>query len=184
MSVELTQEHLPSCCSNVALVGFYGSGKTKVGQIVAKRLKFSFVNTDDLIRRHYGISSLCEVFQTHGREHYLNVEAQIVASLSNRSNSVISTGGTFIESDINPSNLKHHALIFVLMTRPDVILERIRANPDRPFLPASLSDAEIIARWEASRERYANCGLQIPANSDIDAAAQIVRTVGRVLFGR
>ena len=51
---------------NIVLIGFMGSGKTTVGREVARRLGWSFVDTDDEIERGAG-KSIAAIFADEGK---------------------------------------------------------------------------------------------------------------------
>ena len=58
---------------NIVLVGFMGSGKSAVGRHVAKRLRFQFVDTDQLIIDRAGIP-IAAIFAEHGEEYFRDLE--------------------------------------------------------------------------------------------------------------
>lgn len=45
---------------NLALIGFMGTGKSSVGRLVAERLRFDFLDTDELIETRAG-QSIAEI---------------------------------------------------------------------------------------------------------------------------
>ena len=38
---------------NIFLTGFMGSGKSKIGRLIAKKLNINFIDTDDVIESRY-----------------------------------------------------------------------------------------------------------------------------------
>ena len=60
----------------VVLVGFMGSGKTQVGQALARRLGWPFRDFDREIEGRLGLS-IPEVFRQHGEELFREMEGQI-----------------------------------------------------------------------------------------------------------
>ena len=65
---------------NLALTGFMGTGKSTVGRQVAQELGFEFVDTDDLIEEHAGVS-IAEIFSQSGEVVFRKMEREVVANL-------------------------------------------------------------------------------------------------------
>jgi len=77
----------------IVLVGYMGSGKTTLGKLLAKELKISFLDLDEIIEEGLG-DSISNIFKGRGeiffrkKEHeYLNMV------LSKKDNFILSTGG-------------------------------------------------------------------------------------------
>ena len=71
----------PRKIQNLALVGFMGTGKSSVGQIVAEHLHFRFVDTDELIEARAG-RNIAEIFAQAGEEVFRGIERQVVLELA------------------------------------------------------------------------------------------------------
>src|SRR5687767_1058205 len=99
--------------SNIALVGFMGTGKSTVGQIVAGMLHFKFLDTDEMIEGMAG-KRISEIFAVEGEERFREYERQVVARLSEVTGAVISTGGGLVTRPENMANLKKHSLVVCL----------------------------------------------------------------------
>ena len=82
---------------NITLIGFMGTGKTTVGRIVSEQLKFEFLDTDALIEERSG-RKIAEIFSQNGEPAFRELEAQLVEELSERTNTVISTGRRSVRS--------------------------------------------------------------------------------------
>ena len=50
---------------NIALIGFMGTGKSAVGRILAEQLRFTFVDTDELIEARTG-KTISAIFASDG----------------------------------------------------------------------------------------------------------------------
>ena len=85
---------------NIVLVGFMGSGKSTVGRLVAKRLRFRFLDTDQLIVNRAGMP-ITEIFAQRGEEHFRDLETAALESLENLRQCVISTGGGAVVKERN-----------------------------------------------------------------------------------
>ncbi len=78
----------------ISLIGMAGVGKSTVGELLAKALDWAYLDTDRLLECYYG-RPLQQIFDTLGRETFLQAEEIIVAGLGSK-RCVISTGGSVV----------------------------------------------------------------------------------------
>ncbi|HIC97788.1 MAG TPA: shikimate kinase, partial [Aquificaceae bacterium] len=76
----------------VFLVGFMGSGKTTVGGIVARRLGWEFLDTDEEIEKKEGMS-VKDIFTRKGELYFRKLELEVLKEVSGRESVVVATGG-------------------------------------------------------------------------------------------
>ncbi len=88
----MTNPHQPPLPSRIALIGFMGAGKTTVGKILAEKLGYRFVDTDDVIVDMAG-APIAEIFQHRGEPAFRAIEAEALRSLAGRELTVIAAGG-------------------------------------------------------------------------------------------
>ena len=67
------------------LIGFMGSGKTTVGQFLAKKLNLELIEMDDLIIKKAG-KSIKKIFNEDGEAQFRELETQVSKSLMNKIN--------------------------------------------------------------------------------------------------
>ena len=79
---------------NIVLIGMPGTGKSVVGQALASRLGYEFVDVDDLIVERAG-KTLPEILRQDGLEAFYKIEGQVGCDL-NRQHTVIATGGSVV----------------------------------------------------------------------------------------
>jgi shikimate kinase len=118
---------------NIALVGFMGTGKSTVGQLVAGMLGFRFVDTDEMIEGMAG-KRIPEIFAAEGEARFREYEQQVVKELEGFSKTVISTGGGFVTNPENLASLKTHALVVCLWCSAETIFKRVGHQSHRPLL--------------------------------------------------
>ena len=118
---------------NLTLIGFMGTGKSSVGRLVADQLHFTFLDTDAVIEARAG-ASIEDIFKQHGEPVFREWESRIVAELTRRNKTVISTGGGLPANETNLASLKTHSLVVCLWASPDKILQRVRNQTHRPLL--------------------------------------------------
>ena len=59
--------------TNIVLTGFMGTGKTTVGQILARKLNREFVDMDALIEARAGMT-IPQIFQRRGEDEFRALE--------------------------------------------------------------------------------------------------------------
>lgn len=119
---------------NIILVGFMGTGKSAVGELLAKRLKRPFVDLDRQIEKEAG-RPVPQIFAEQGEEMFRKLEAQAVREVASKDSQVIATGGGVMLDDSNVEALKKNGLVVCLTAQPETILKRTLASlPSRPLL--------------------------------------------------
>jgi shikimate kinase len=121
--------------ANVVLTGFMGTGKTTVGRLLADRLGFEFVDTDQLIEQHHG--PIPQIFREQGEGEFRRLERTTADQLADRTGLVISTGGRLLLDTVNAARLEATGHVFCLTASVDTILARVSADgatPERPLL--------------------------------------------------
>ena len=77
---------------SVVLCGFMGCGKTTVGELAAKRLGMDYVDADQYIVEKAGMT-ISEMFEKYGESYFRDREYEAMQALSQRKNTIISSGG-------------------------------------------------------------------------------------------
>ena len=118
---------------NIVLVGFMGSGKSTVGRMVARRLRFRFLDTDKLVeeRAHMRIP---EIFEKHGEADFRGRETAVLTSLRGVQQHIVATGGGIVTVAENIPLLRSLGLVVLLTAEPDEIYRRVSRNSERPLL--------------------------------------------------
>lgn len=78
---------------NIILTGYMGCGKTTIGKNIAKRLGYTFVDTDEMIVEQQQ-RSINEIFAAEGEAAFREMETALLKQLTDtkRNHLVISTG--------------------------------------------------------------------------------------------
>ncbi len=130
-----------------------GTGKSAVGRLLAKKTGRSFIDTDDLIVGHTGLT-ISEIFTTEGEDRFRELEREISRDLEQAENAVIATGGRLMLDPINALSLSGKNQVFCLTAAPDEIVERLGDERDRPLLAGADSETRITQLLKEREEGY------------------------------
>jgi shikimate kinase len=160
---------------NIALIGFMGTGKSSVGQIVAGQLHFTFLDTDHVIESRTG-KTISEIFAQDGEPVFRELEKGIVGELLTRKKTIISTGGGLPANPENMASLKKHSLVVCLWASPEKIWERVRSQSHRPLLrePDPLAKIRSLLADREPCYRQADVLLNTEMRALKDVAQQVI----------
>lgn len=138
---------------NIVLIGFMGSGKSAVGHLLAEELKMNFLDTDELIENTEG-RKISEIFKADGEDYFRDLETEVIKTLQDYDNFVLSTGGGMVLREENVSLLKSMGPVILLWAGPEVIYERVKSEIHRPLLQVPEPLEEIKKRLEQREPFY------------------------------
>jgi len=162
--------------SNLYFVGIMGSGKSAVGDIVARRLgNYNFLDTDVIIESAAGMS-IPKIFAEAGEDVFRDIESQVLNQVHAYVRCVISTGGGIVCRPMNWSKL-HTGIVVWLDVEPEVIMSRIEGT-DRPLLQTEnpLETLTNLLDQRTSRYQQADVHVKVtPDMSEHDVADSIIK---------
>ncbi|MBQ7590813.1 MAG: shikimate kinase [Verrucomicrobia bacterium] len=119
---------------NIALIGFMGVGKTTCGQYLARKLGYTFFDTDQAIVDSSG-RSIANIFKTQGEAAFRALERDLVyKTIPQLNHTIISTGGGLGANPEYIGVLKQHAMVVHLCLPAEDIYDRVKGNRSRPLL--------------------------------------------------
>ena len=116
----------------IYVIGLSGCGKSTISKCLAKKLGYSFYDTDSLIEESENMI-INNIFSKFGEPHFRALETIALEKISKKENSVIATGGGIILSEKNRAILKDNGIIIFIDRTPKNITENININ-SRPLL--------------------------------------------------
>lgn len=119
--------------NNIVLIGFMGTGKSSVGRYVAKKSAGKFIELDNEIVQRAGMS-IPAIFAEKGEPFFRAMEASLIAEYSEQEDLIISTGGGAVLNPLNVENLQKKGLLICLTANPEIILDRVEKDNNRPLL--------------------------------------------------
>ena len=140
----------------VFLIGMMGSGKSTFGRKLASFLQYDFIDLDAYIEERQQIS-ISELFEKMGEDSFRKIEHQCLIELSNRKNTVVSTGGG-APCFFNNMELINTAGISVYLKAESAFLaSRLKSNKKERPLIAHINDdylVEFLDEILHRREKY------------------------------
>ena len=118
---------------NIILVGFMGTGKTAVGQRLARKFGMTFLDMDLVIEERQN-RKISVIFAEKGEPFFRSLERALVAELSARDGLVVAAGGGVVLNADNIADFNRTGLVVCLTAAPEVILERVSRTSHRPLL--------------------------------------------------
>lgn len=113
----------------IALIGFMGSGKTTIGQSLAKELNFNMIEMDWMILQSHACENMSQLFEKGGELLLRESEIEIAKEWRDITDTVISTGGGVVLNKIIIDYLKeNNGKIIFLNTSFDIVKKRIEAD--------------------------------------------------------
>jgi len=112
---------------NIVLTGMPGSGKSSVGNLLAKK-GFIFADIDTEIEKRCGCS-IRNLIEQKGEAYFRDLETRVVREVSVKSGLVIAAGGDTILREENVRALKRNGKLYFL----DADLSRLRVTSKRPL---------------------------------------------------
>jgi len=167
----------------VVLIGFLGAGKSVVGQALANRLEWRFIDFDAEVKRREG-RPLSEVAQDRGASYLRDAERALTEEVAQEQRLVIAPGGAWITQPELLEVLGPTTLAIWLKVSPSEAYERVReSSNDHPWRDES-NALDLIGDLMRERESlFRLADVSVPTNwRSPEAIAfeveQIVRTRG------
>ena len=151
----------------IFLVGLMGCGKTTIGQLLAEKLHYEFVDTDDLIVQNYQ-QDINTIFHEKGEKFFRNLETTTLQNVINNTKNiknikniknngkkyVISTGGGIVLKDENRQLLKQFGYNIYLQTDTNILVQRLMTDTQRPLLKNKENLAENLQNLYNQRNKF------------------------------
>jgi len=140
--------------ANLVLTGFMGTGKSTIGERVARALHREFLDMDALIveRTQHTIPA---IFARMHEAYFRTIERGLVHELALRENLVISTGGGALVHGDNLTVFQATSTVICLTASLDVLTSRIAGDSNRPLA------SKFQELYESRLPKYQQITLQI-----------------------
>lgn len=159
-----------------------GAGKTTLGNLLAKHLGYSFVDTDSLISEAAG-KSINQIFADEGEKAFRELETKVLAEISSYKKLTIATGGGIVVNPFNWSYL-HHGIVVWLDVPVEELFARLQDDRTRPLLQDSDPLGKLNSILEERRPLYANADVHVnvvPGTGPEQLAVLVLEEIKKVL---
>lgn len=126
----------------IVLIGMMGSGKTTIGKLLGEKLTLRSIDIDVIIEQNER-RTVSEIFQNEGEKYFRNIERETIKKIFTNKDLIISLGGGAFEDQLTRELLLKNSTVIYLKTSPNVILERIKNNTNRPLLKNQMTVEKI-----------------------------------------
>jgi shikimate kinase len=124
----------------VYLLGFMGSGKSTVGELLSEKLDWPFIDLDTVIEAGQGVS-IREIFERSGEAFFRQLERAALSEVLKSEPAVIALGGGTFANEANVELLRDTGGTTIWLDCPmEILLERCSGMVTRPLFrdPESL----------------------------------------------
>lgn len=136
---------------NVVLIGLRGSGKSTCGKILARKLGWPFLDSDELVQERAG-KPIWRVFEDSGEEGFNDLETEVIRQAARRDQVVIAAGGGSVQNARNVQELRRKGFVVHLGGSPKELWRRIEAD-----------------NATASKEHRSSRNTQLKSEQDMEA---------------
>ncbi len=166
---------------NVILIGFMGSGKSTIGKQLAKDLDMTFLDMDTIIQRNVDMT-IHEIFTQKGESFFRNEERELSEKISSLKNLIVATGGGIVLQPENMEWLSKTGVIFYIKCDFDTIVQRIKAQKNRPLFSSNLEQfKDLFHSREHLYKKYTNQIVDVNKKSVktlVDEIMQKIKIMG------
>ena len=158
------------------LYGPPGSGKTRVGETLARRLDLPSVDLDSVVEREAG-RTVAEIFASSGEDDFRERERRALQRVLEGEGGVVSLGGGALLLAENRRRAEGSGPVVVLDASEEILERRLAGgSPVRPLLAGGPD--RLRALLGARREHYGSFALR--ADAAPDDPEQVARAVEAV----
>jgi shikimate kinase len=168
---------------NIVLIGYRGTGKSVVGELLALHLGMPCIGMDAKIAARAGMS-IPEIVERFGWTEFRDLESKMVLELSGLDNIIMDTGGGVIERPENIEALKKNSRIFWLQASVDTIVRRIQADTQRPALTTGKTFTEEVAEVLEQRISKYKSAAQYEIDTDALTPEQVAGKIIEIICSR
>lgn len=148
----------------VVLLGYMCSGKSTVGEALARRLEWRFLDLDVEIERREG-RSVKDLIAEDGEERFRHLEAALTDEAAEARMLVLAPGGGWITRPELLGMLGSETLRVWLKVSPEETARRLQADSiDRPFRDLADPTSRIAEMLEQREPLYRLADLSIPTD--------------------
>lgn len=140
----------------IFLIGFMGSGKSSIGERLAQRMGWQFVDTDRLIEATHH-TTIAQIFAQQGESAFRAIECEVLAQLLPQRHIVVATGGGMACKQENIDKMNAAGTTVYLQASAENLAIWLKSERQNRPLIAKQSDEQLlpyIVQTLSQREKF------------------------------
>lgn len=165
--------------NRVALIGLRGAGKSTLGRLAAKRLRWKFIELNREVEREGGFS-MAEIFRLYGQEGYRRLELKALRKIcARREAMILASGGGIVSEPASFELLLTSFFTIWLKALPEEHMARVRQQGDlRPMANERAAMDELRTILSTREPLYARATAVIDTSGhSIDASVNEILSI-------
>ena len=163
----------------ITLIGYRGTGKSKLAGPLAVRLGWDWIDADVELERRAG-RSIQEIFATDGEPEFRRLERDLLAELLQRDRLVVAAGGGAILNEATRADMRRAGPVVWLQASAATIERRLATDPTtgqrRPNLTSTGGRTEIEWLLATREPLYRECAT-IVLDTENASTAELVDVI-------
>lgn len=126
----------------IVLLGYMGSGKSTIGRLLAEKLDYRFLDLDDYIKKHEGMT-VPKIFEEKGELYFRKKESHYVfKSLAENDDVILSLGGGTPCYGKNMDDILEltNMVIYLKLSVNELVNRLLNEKNDRPLIKNLVSE--------------------------------------------
>lgn len=161
----------------IYLIGFMGSGKSTVGEVLAELLEIPFFDLDELVESSER-APIREIFAEHGEPYFRRREKDFLAMTRHLERAVIATGGGTFTFEDNIEFIQSNGISIYLSVPYETCLSRVSvSSAERPMFHNEMA---LHGLFKARRHHYRRADLVLEIR-DSETPREIARRIEKLL---
>jgi len=161
---------------NLVLIGYRGTGKTAIAELLATALGLPCLCLDQLLISRFG-KPIPEFVGEKGWDAFRDEETALVSEVAVRDGLVIDCGGGVVVRPVNITTLKRNGRLVWLKARPETIRTRLRGDYSRPSLSGTKSFLDEVTEILAQRTPLYQAAADWAIDTDELAIPELVKNI-------
>lgn len=167
---------------NIILIGFMGSGKTTLGRLLAEKINYTFIDSDQYISTLEN-KTIPKIFEEKGEPYFRKKEHEFIFHAQLLHKCVISTGAGLPCFENNMSFLQQIGTTIWLNPSENILVDRLKKDAMvRPKLQEYNSIEEAVNLLISERKKFYQEAQYCLSNPDINNLLEVCKT--RILPNR
>lgn len=154
-----------------------GSGKSTIGQFLARRIDFDYQDMDDLIESEYRMT-IADIFERHGEGDFRKIESEMLRKVAKNVNrpTIISVGGGTPCFFKNMEFMNENGMTIYLKVDSETLCERLlREKAHRPLVSSKEGNElkeYVISILDNRKIYYEQANHTVLANYSVSSIAK------------